>query len=143
MLAQYADVVKRALAIEQHTENFLKSHEGKKHPRLVEDFKGRNVGRNFQRNQPRAPGVRPQLEQAKTTGCKFCGKNHPGKLYWRKTGACYIYGSMNHQKKDCLKLVTASAPKPLIQGRAFALTQQEPQTSQEVLAGKPQQNCLL
>lgn len=79
LLTQYSDIVKRALVVEQYTKDFRKTLEGKKRPRPFEGYKERNVGRNLQKNQPRILGARPQLKQAKTTGCKFCGKHHPGK----------------------------------------------------------------
>lgn len=73
--------------------------------------------------------------------CKHCGRINSEVCFW-KTGACFEYGQLGHTIKDCPKIRKDTANKEAgdaqkkkqkIQGRDFALIEQDAQVSNDVV----------
>lgn len=137
MLTQYAEVVRRALAIEQYTANFmsyLSSQEGRKQPQPYGGSKGNDIRRKFQKTQLQGQGVKG----SRLLIAGFAGSSTQRSLVERTTK--HVFGSPGHMKKDCPKLATVPTQRPLIKGRAYALNTQEAEDPQEdVLTSEHQQ----
>ncbi|XP_071718845.1 uncharacterized protein [Rutidosis leptorrhynchoides] len=54
-----------------------------------------------------------------------CGKNHPGRVYYRSAGSCFACGEIGHLAKDCKNPrpgFVLRVPPPAPGGRVFAMT---------------------
>ena len=76
--------------------------------------------------------------------CSICGKKHWGKPCYKETKACFGYGKHGHMIWDCPenKKFIIGKPKeenkedkqkPRVQGRMFAMTHQDAQTTYDVV----------
>ena len=87
-----------------------------------------------------------QGNQRPRGGCPRCGNNHEERLCPMVTGACFHCGEKGHIKAHCPKMPpqqniqrqnqgSGRGPPPRVQGRVFAMTQREAETSNEVVRG--------
>ncbi|KAH7839539.1 hypothetical protein Vadar_005460 [Vaccinium darrowii] len=150
-LPTYAEVVDRALIIEQENEESRRLFESRKRQRFNSgkksgggSFKKQNTG-----NQAGKPNNPLPL-------CATCGKPHTG-VCLAATGGCFNCGKVGHLKKDCPNLrpgmITAQNSGQAMgqrqgqaapgqrndvkqrQGKAFAFMPGDPRNTEEVVAG--------
>ncbi|GKV48743.1 hypothetical protein SLEP1_g55542 [Rubroshorea leprosula] len=85
----------------------------------------------------------PESNRPSFDFCKRCDKNHEGKECYWQTRACFKCGETGHLIKDCPVLKGASPQpkdqdnkKPSVQGRVFAITEQQAQNTPTVIKDK-------
>ncbi|KAH7860654.1 hypothetical protein Vadar_016401 [Vaccinium darrowii] len=146
-LATYAEVLDRALLVEQGLEDVRRISEFKKRKANVGKtagggmYKRQNTGITTQRNQGRTVPV-----------CAICGKGHSGTCWYSAT-KCYNCGQAGHIQKNCPQRGTGANAIPVkpVAGpkantnqkvgsnqkpaRAFALTPGDPRNTESVVAG--------
>ena len=139
-LTTYADVVNKALIIEREVNEECMERERKQRKRAKSnDTQGQN-NKNIKRSVKGA--IDNKTQQIDGEPCSRCGKNHADKdCYWN-TGACFKCGQKDHKIVNCPLNTENQAGKRThegqhksgrqiskIQGRVYALTQQNPQAS--------------
>ncbi|GKV53900.1 hypothetical protein SLEP1_g60413, partial [Rubroshorea leprosula] len=138
MLKTYDEVLATAQIIEQDMEEQRME---------TYDSKGKGKAINTQpfNKKPEQRGKRkiPESNRPSSDLCKRCGKNHGGKECYWQIGACFKCGKTDHLIKDCPVLKGVSQQpkdqdnkKPRVQGRVFAITEQQAQNTPTVIKGK-------
>ncbi|GKV41417.1 hypothetical protein SLEP1_g48955 [Rubroshorea leprosula] len=137
MLKTYDEVLATAQIIEQDMEQRMETHDSK--------GKGKAINTQSFNKKPEQRGKRkiPESNRPSFDFCKRCGKNHGGKECYWQIGACFKCGKIDHLIKDCPVLKGASQQpkdqdnkKPRVQGRVFAITEQQAQNTPAVIKGK-------
>ncbi|KAF7134627.1 hypothetical protein RHSIM_Rhsim08G0114800 [Rhododendron simsii] len=144
-LPTYADVVDRALLVEQEIEESRRFTENRK--RQNSGIGNKNGGGASKRpytgstNNGRQGGDRRE----RVPRCQTCGKEHFGTC--RSTITCYGCGRQGHYKSECpnlpsgvnavpiSKTTTVGKPNTRVQGKAFALVPGDPRNNENVVAG--------
>ncbi|TXG69298.1 hypothetical protein EZV62_004233 [Acer yangbiense] len=146
----YADLVDRAMIAERYlveSQTVRDQHQKKK---SGGSYKG---DYSKQGKQPQKQGNNGATQkrfgnesgssQRVYTPCQHCGKAHPGVCY-RISGACFGCGQVGHSVRDCPKNRSTSnststdggqAKRQKVQGRVFAITQQDVDASNNVASG--------
>ncbi|KAH7837906.1 hypothetical protein Vadar_019407 [Vaccinium darrowii] len=150
-LATYAEVLDRALLVEQGLEDVRRISEFKKRKANV----GKTAGRGMYKRQN--TGITTQRNQGRTVPvCAICGKGHSGTCWYSAT-KCYNCGQAGHIQKNCPQRGTGANAIPVnnwakpVAGpkantnqkvgsnqksaRAFALTPGDPRNTESVVAG--------
>ncbi|KAL6986992.1 hypothetical protein U1Q18_052573 [Sarracenia purpurea var. burkii] len=96
-LPTYAEVIDRALLVEQDQEESRKFLASRKRPNPNNEPYDGGVEKKIRNDQVR--GDDNQTEQL----CGTCGKRHTGTC-WRLTNGCWSCGSKEHHRRDCPRL---------------------------------------
>ncbi|KAF7142831.1 hypothetical protein RHSIM_Rhsim05G0110500 [Rhododendron simsii] len=143
-LPTYADVVDRALLVEQEIEESKRFTKNRK--RQNSSIGNKNEGGAYKRpyTGPTNNGRHGRDQRERVPRCQTCGKEHF--RICRSTTTCYGCGGQGHYKGECpnlpsgantmlSKTATVGKPNTRVQGRAFALVPGDPRNNENVVAG--------
>ena len=139
-LKSYSEVVETAKVVEKECEDYQRiRNQNNKRPK-TEGFHGGNEhNKPFKKKTTTEPETK--MVQQVIEVCQKCGKKHKGVCY-RESGACFKCGQMGHRIKDCPSMKSELMAKPTevkqrpkVQGRVFAITEQDAKASKSVVTG--------
>ncbi|KAL4643006.1 hypothetical protein ACB092_02G061200 [Castanea dentata] len=139
-LKSYSEVVETAKVVEKECEDYQRIRsQNNKRPKTEGFHKGNEHNKPFKKKTTAEPETK--MVQQVVEVCQKCGKKHKGVCY-RESGACFKCGQMGHRIKDCpaMKSELVAKPtdvkqRPKVQGRVFAITEQDTKASKSVVTG--------
>ncbi|KAK4563696.1 hypothetical protein RGQ29_006014 [Quercus rubra] len=139
-LSRFAPHIVADDVVEKECEDYQRIRsQNNKRPKTEGFHRGNEHSKPFKKKTTTEPETK--MVQQVIEVCQKCGKKHKGVCY-RESGACFKCGQMGHRIKDCPSMKSELVAKPTevkrrpkVQGRVFAITEQDTKASKSVVTG--------